>query len=84
MDLKHDERSALHNYKYYLLTGVYIAVTSAAFYRVHRQPYHSAIKWEQYETIFKATTLATAIAGFALSGTVNTRRSDTSERTAAG
>ena len=29
----------------------------------------------QYETIFKGTTLAAAIAGFTMSGTVNKRRS---------
>jgi len=36
-----------------------------------------AVKWEQYETIFKGTTLAAALGGIALSGKINSRRSDT-------
>lgn len=67
--------TSLHNYRYYLLAGVYVAVTGGAFWRISRQPYTKSIKWEQYETVFKGTTLAAAIAGFALSGQVNKRRS---------
>lgn len=57
----------LGRYKYHVLAGAYIAATSVMFYRVHRQPYASAIKWEQYETIFKGTSLATVITGVAIS-----------------
>jgi hypothetical protein len=67
--------TSLHNYRYYLLAGVYVAVTGGAFLRISRQPYTRSIKWEQCETVFKGMTLLAAIAGFALSGTVNKRRS---------
>ncbi|KAF3004442.1 hypothetical protein E8E14_001412 [Neopestalotiopsis sp. 37M] len=57
----------LGRYKYRFLVCGYMAATSIMFYRVHRQPYASAIKWEQYETIFKGTSLATVVAGAAMS-----------------
>ncbi|KAF2771625.1 hypothetical protein EJ03DRAFT_325271 [Teratosphaeria nubilosa] len=60
--------AALAAYKYPLLATLYITVTGAAFWRVRRQPYSTAIKWEQYETIFKGTTLGAAIAGLVMSG----------------
>lgn len=50
--------------------AVWLVGTSAAFYRVSRQPFPARQKWEQYETIFKGTTLAAALAGIAVgSGT---------------
>lgn len=78
MEGRAGKQSLLSQYRYHLLFGIYASATAAAFYRVHRQPYNTAIKWEQYETIFKGTTLAAAIAGFAMSGTVNKRRSSAS------
>ncbi|KAI1875974.1 uncharacterized protein JN550_001470 [Neoarthrinium moseri] len=54
-------------YKYHVLIGSYIALTSVFFWRVHRQPYSRSIKAEQYETIFKGTTLAAVVAGVAVS-----------------
>lgn len=59
--------SFLGRYKYHFLVCGCMAATSVMFYRVHRQPYASAIKWEQYETIFKGTSLATVVAGAAMS-----------------
>lgn len=73
-----DEASnRLSAYHFPLLFLAYAAVTSAAFYRIRRQPYAQATNWEQYETVFKGTTLGAAIAAFAISGTVNKRRSQT-------
>lgn len=73
-----DEASnRLSAHRFPLLFLAYAAVTSAAFYRIRRQPYAQAIKWEQYETVFKGTTLGAAIAAFTMSGTVNQRQSQT-------
>ncbi|KEQ98531.1 hypothetical protein AUEXF2481DRAFT_26899 [Aureobasidium subglaciale EXF-2481] len=69
------DASASYNYRYYLLAGLYVVVIGGAFLRISRQPYAKSIKWEQYETVFKGTTLLAAISGFALSGQVNNRRS---------
>ncbi|KAF2230835.1 hypothetical protein EV356DRAFT_508140 [Viridothelium virens] len=60
--------SLLSKYKFVLLAGCYVAATGFAFLRVHRQPYSKAIKAEQYETIFKGTTLIAVLAGIALNG----------------
>ncbi|CAJ2508156.1 Uu.00g093420.m01.CDS01 [Anthostomella pinea] len=59
--------SLLNRYKYHLLIGSYLALTSLFFYRVHRRPFSTAIKSEQYETIFKGTTLAAVVGGVAMS-----------------
>lgn len=67
--------SALVGYKYPLLCATYVLVTGAAFARVRRQPYTQSIKLEQYETIFKGTTLAAVVAGLAISGRGNKPRS---------
>jgi len=72
-------QSMLSTYRYHLLFGLYAAVTGAAFYRVHRQPYSTSIKWEQYETISKGSTLAAAIAGLTMSGGMNRRRSQVAQ-----
>lgn len=69
--------SSLHKYRYHLLGLAYTMATILAVLRVSRQPYNRAIKWEQYETIFKGTTLGAAIAGLVMSGGVNQRRSRT-------
>jgi hypothetical protein len=59
----------LDRHKYQVLVGTYVAVTAVLFLRVHRQPYSSAVKWEQYETIFKGTSLAAVLGGIAMSNT---------------
>lgn len=53
-------------YRYPLLMTTYIAATSFFFYRISRQPFAQAIKWEQYESVFKATTLAAVLGGVGL------------------
>lgn len=45
-----------------LMTG-YLVVTGAIFFRISRQPFNQAVKWEQYESAFKATTLAAIVGG---------------------
>ena len=67
--------SALSKYKYRLLGTIYILATAGFFFRVSRQPYSQSMKWEQYESIFKATTLAATVASVAVSGGLNQRRS---------
>ena len=59
--------SNIWRYRYQCLVAVYAIVTASAYLRVHRQPYNFAVKTEQYETIFKGTTLAAAVAGIAMS-----------------
>ncbi|OJD33657.1 alpha-glucosidase [Diplodia corticola] len=68
--------TALSRYRYKFLFGAWLLVTGAAFLRVSRQPYHSRLKSEQYETIFKGTSLAAVLAGIGLSGGSNRRRSE--------
>lgn len=62
-----------HSYPYHfhILCGTWLFLTGAAFFRVSRQPYNSRVKSEQYETIFKATTLAAVIGGIGLNGGLN-------------
>ncbi|KAI1080686.1 hypothetical protein F5B20DRAFT_538557 [Whalleya microplaca] len=67
IDSEHPPENILSRYKYHLLIGTYLAITSLSFYRVHRQPFSPAIKSEQYETIFKGTTLAAVVGGVAMS-----------------
>jgi hypothetical protein len=63
----------MDSYKYFVLFDAYACVSAAAFYGVHRQPYITAVKWEQYETIFKGTTLAAAIAGITMNSSTRHR-----------
>lgn len=67
--------SALVGYKYPLLCATYVLITGAAFARVRRQPYTQSIKMEQYESIFKGTTLAAVVVGAVISGGGNKPRS---------
>lgn len=71
-----DSDSPLWTNRYRLLALVWGLSTAVFFTRVSRQLYSQSIKWEQYETIFKGTTLGAALAGFAMSGRVNRRRSE--------
>jgi len=61
------QASWLWTKRYYVLFGVYLLGTGAAFIRVSRQPYTRSMKLEQYETIFKSTTLGTTLVGIGLS-----------------
>lgn len=63
--------SFLYPYRFHILIGSWLFFTGAAFFRVSRQPYNSRVKTEQYETIFKATTLGAVIGGVGLNGGLN-------------
>lgn len=76
MDSSSSALSTLSTYRYHLLLFAWASITGLAFFRVSRQPYNTRIKSEQYETIFKGTSLAAALVGMGLSGTLNKRRSD--------
>ena len=67
--------SFLSKYKYRLLGALYVVTTAGFLFRVSRQPYSQSMKWEQYESVFKGTTLAAAVTGIALQGGLNRRRS---------
>ncbi|KAI8966176.1 hypothetical protein F5Y11DRAFT_215083 [Daldinia sp. FL1419] len=60
-------RHFLFRCRYYILVGAYLMATSYLFYHVHRQPFSRVIKSEQYETIFKGTSLVAVIGGIAMS-----------------
>lgn len=62
---------SLYPYRFHILCGTWLFFTGAAFFRVSRQPYNSRVKTEQYETIFKATTLAGVIVGIGMNGGLN-------------
>ncbi|KAF2501491.1 hypothetical protein BU16DRAFT_522463 [Lophium mytilinum] len=70
------EHSPVYLYRFHLLFVLYASITSIAFLRVARQPYSRRLKTEQYETIFKATTLGSAVAGIAMTGGWNKPRSE--------
>jgi hypothetical protein len=70
------EHSNAYLYRYHLLFILYASVTSIAFLRVARQPYNKRLKTEQYETMFKATTLGSAAVGIAMTGGWNRPRSE--------
>ena len=69
-------QSPLSVYRYHLLFAAWASVTGLAFFRVSWQPYNARIKSEQYETIFKGTSLVAALTGMGLGGTLNKRRSE--------
>lgn len=63
-----DDASIAHRYRYPLLIGAYVVITGTAVFRVSRQPYGQSLKWEQYETIFKFTTLGVVLGGIGMGG----------------
>lgn len=67
-------KTAAITYRYHALVTVYVLSTGFFFYRVNRQPYRNSVKWEQYESIFKATTLASVLVGIGMGGGLNKRR----------
>ncbi|KAF2821045.1 hypothetical protein CC86DRAFT_397556 [Ophiobolus disseminans] len=48
----------LSKYKYELLFGAWLVVTGGTFLRISKQPYSTRLKVEQYESIFKGTSLS--------------------------
>lgn len=70
-------RLTVLRYRFHILAAAWLLLTGAGFLRVSRQPYAQRLKMEQYETIFKGTTLGAALIGMTLAGSVNKRRSET-------
>lgn len=54
-------------YKYDALFGTWLLVTGAMFMRIKRQPYSTRLKVEQYESIFKGTSLGAIVLGIGMS-----------------
>lgn len=68
--------SFLAQNKYPILALAYLTVTGLAFARISRQPYPRSMKAEQYETVFKGTTLGAVLIGVGLGGGLGMRRSE--------
>ncbi|KAJ4359437.1 hypothetical protein N0V95_002184 [Ascochyta clinopodiicola] len=58
---------AYEKYRYEALFGVWLVVTGATFMRIKRQPYSTRLKVEQYESIFKGTSLGAIVLGVGMS-----------------
>ena len=63
-------------YRYPALFTTWLAVTGALFLRIKRQPYSTRLKVEQYEIIFKGTSLAAVVLGIGMSAGGYRRHSD--------
>lgn len=66
--------SALSKYRYEALFGVWLAVTGTTLLRVSRQPYSTRLKIEQYESIFKGTSLSAVLLGISIAPGRSTAR----------
>ncbi|CAE7026480.1 hypothetical protein PTTW11_04079 [Pyrenophora teres f. teres] len=66
--------SALEKYRYEILFGAWLAVTGATFLRIKRQPYSTRLKIEQYESIFKGTSLGAVLIGIGITPARSTAR----------
>jgi hypothetical protein len=56
-------------YRYELLFGAWMLVTGATFLKISKQPYSSRLKTEQYESIFKGTSLGAILFGIGMTPT---------------
>lgn len=65
---------AYEKYRYEALFGVWLVVTGATFMRIRRQPYSTRLKVEQYESIFKGTSLGAIVLGIGMSPKRGMRR----------
>jgi hypothetical protein len=66
--------TALEKYRYEILFGAWLAVTGATFLRIKRQPYSTRLKIEQYESIFKGTSLGAVLIGIGIAPVRSTAR----------
>ncbi|KAH7071832.1 hypothetical protein BKA63DRAFT_534760 [Paraphoma chrysanthemicola] len=57
---------AASKFRYELLFGTWLLVTGATFLRISKQPYSSRLKIEQYESIFKGTSLSAVLLGIGM------------------
>ena len=65
---------AYEKYRYEALFGTWLLVTGATFMRIRRQPYSTRLKVEQYESIFKGTSLGAIVLGIGMSPKRGMRR----------
>ncbi|KAF2623263.1 hypothetical protein BU25DRAFT_350567 [Macroventuria anomochaeta] len=65
---------AYEKYRYEALFGAWLVVTGATFMRIKRQPYSTRLKVEQYESIFKGTSLGAIVLGIGMSPKRGVRR----------
>lgn len=65
---------AYEKYRYEALFGTWLLVTGATFMRIRRQPYSTRLKVEQYESIFKGTSLGAMVLGIGMSPKRGMRR----------
>jgi hypothetical protein len=66
--------TAVEKYRYEILFGAWLAVTGATFLRIKRQPFSTRLKIEQYESIFKGTSLGAVLIGIGITPTRTTAR----------
>ena len=66
--------SAIEKYRYEILFGTWLAVTGATFLRIKRHPYSTRLKIEQYESIFKGTSLGAVLIGIGITPARSTAR----------
>ena len=65
---------AYEKYRYEALFGAWLLVTGATFMRIKRQPYSMRLKVEQYESIFKGTSLGAIVLGIGMAPKRGMRR----------
>jgi hypothetical protein len=66
--------TVLEKFRYEILFGAWLAVTGATFLRIKRQPYSTRLKIEQYESIFKGTSLGAVLIGMGITPTRSAAR----------
>jgi hypothetical protein len=66
--------TVVEKYRYEILFGAWLAVTGATFLRIKRQPYSTRLKIEQYESIFKGTSLGAVLIGIGITPARTTAR----------
>jgi hypothetical protein len=64
----------ISKYRYEVLFGAWLVITGGTFLRISRQPYSSRLKIEQYESIFKGTSLSAVLLGMGMTPTRSTAR----------
>jgi len=65
---------AYEKYRYEALFGAWLLVTGVTFRRIRRQPYSMRLKVEQYESIFKGTSLGAIVLGIGMAPKRGLRR----------
>ena len=64
-----NQQTTLSKYKFQALVGSYVLITGFFVFRIARNPLYSGnLKFEQIESVFKATTLGAVCMGIAIAG----------------